>query len=80
MSRGGGGSIMPIIGLVVLGLVLSIGVIIFGASMQSAYVEGNFTAENETLIPYEIATAWYGGAAILVFILAIMFAFYYFMR
>lgn len=69
---------MPIFLLVVLGLVFVIGVIIFGASMQSVYVETNYTAANLTVVPYEIQSAWWGGLAILVMILGVGFALWYF--
>ena len=71
-------STMPIIGLVVLALVFVIGVVIFGAAMQSVYAETNYTAENLTLIPYELQYSWWVGASILALIIGIAFAFYYF--
>ena len=80
MSRGSGGSIMPFLGLIVLVLTISIGVIIFGTSMQTAYVETNYTAANLTLVPYELAFSWWSAVAILLLILAIGFAFWYFGR
>lgn len=73
-------SMMPMVGMVVLGLVFVIGIIIFGASMESAYVETNQTAQNLTLIPYEIQAAWWGGAALLVMIMGVAFALYHFWR
>ena len=78
MSRGRGGSLMPIFGLIILSLVFVIGVIIFGVSMQSAYVESNYTAEYTTLLPYELNVAWFTGAAILAMVIAMGFAFWYF--
>jgi hypothetical protein len=78
MSRGRGGSISPIVGLVVLVLTIAIGVIIFGTSMQSVYTESNYTADNQTLIPYQMATAWWGGVALLALIVAFGFIFWHF--
>lgn len=78
MSRGRGGSLMPIIGLVVLVLTITIGVTIFGVSMQTAYVESNYTAGNLTTVPYELATGWWTAVAILALIIAIGFVFWYF--
>lgn len=71
---------LPIIGMVVLGLVFVLGIMIFGAAMESAYVETNQTAENLTLIPYEVQSAWWGGAAIIVMIIALAFALFMFRR
>jgi len=79
MSRGrGGGSIMPILGLIVVALVISIGVSIFGVSMQTVYVESNYTAGNLTTMPYELATGWWTAVAILALVLAIGFSLWYF--
>jgi hypothetical protein len=69
---------MPVIGMIVLALTIALGVFIFGVSMQSAYVESNYTAANQTLIPYQLANAWWMGVAILVCILGMGFAFWYF--
>jgi len=76
--RGVGGSLLPILGLVILSLTIIIGVIIFGASMTSAYIESNYTATNSTLIPYEINTAWWVGVAAILLILALAFSLWYF--
>jgi hypothetical protein len=78
MGRGRGGSLMPIIGLVVLSLVIVTGVFIFGMSMQAAYVETNYTAENLTLMPYEVQSSWWFGVAALMMILAMGFVLWYF--
>jgi amino acid transporter len=78
MSRSRGGSLMPIIGLVVLVLTITLGVIIFGTSMQTVYVESNYTAENLTLMPYELATGWWSAVALLALILGVGFAFWHF--
>jgi hypothetical protein len=69
-------SSLPMFGMIVLGLVFVIGIIIFGSAMQSVYVETNMTAENMTLQPYMMQSAWWGGAAILAMIIGIAFAFY----
>jgi uncharacterized membrane protein len=73
-------STLPMIGLVVVAFVFVLGAIIFGAAMQSAYVETNQTKENLTLVPYEVQSAWWTGAAVLALIVAMAFAFYYFWR
>lgn len=78
MSRSRGGSLMPILGLIVVVLTITLGVIIFGVSMQTAYIESNYTAGNLTVIPYELATGWWAGVAILALIVAIGFVFWYF--
>lgn len=78
MGRGRGSGMMGIFLLLVLGLVFTIGVIIYGAAMQSVYVETNYTAENTTLIPYETQSAWWMGLSALVLILALGFALWYF--
>lgn len=68
----------PMIGMLVVSFVIIIGVIIFGAAMQSAYVETNQTKENLTLVPYEIQSSWWIGVAIFTLIIAMAFAFYAF--
>lgn len=78
MSRSRGGSLMPIFGLVVLVLTITIGVIIFGTTMQTVYIESNYTAENLTLMPYELASGWWSAVALLILILAVGFAFWHF--
>jgi uncharacterized membrane protein YjgN (DUF898 family) len=79
MGRGTG-SLMPIIGVVVLAFVIIIGVIIFGASMQSAYLEAGNTseAEDKTIVSYDIQYGWWLGVGVLLIILGIAFALYYF--
>lgn len=69
-----------------IGIFLIFGVIIFGYALQASDYEasnqtGNNTPyTNQSVNVYSISTAWYGGIAILIFILIIALVFWSFWR
>jgi heme/copper-type cytochrome/quinol oxidase subunit 2 len=79
MSRGRGqGSMLPLFAMIILAVTISLCVILFGASMQSEYIESNYTAGNTTLIPYEIHFGWWTAVTIIIIVIAFVFALWYF--
>ena len=77
---------MKVFALVGLGLFFIIGVIIMGYAFQASDYEasnstGNMTATtNQTVTAVQIQYAWWGGMAVLAFIIAIAFAFWKFFK
>lgn len=77
-------SLTPIFGMLVVAFILVIGVIMFGSALQAVDYEasnntGDMTATtNQTVQWVQISYAWWGGAAMLIFILVIGFAFWHF--
>ena len=79
-------NLTPLFGLLVVGLILTIGVIMFGSALEAVDYEasnntGNMTATtNQTMTMYKINYAWWGGAALLIFIIVIGIAFWTFFK
>jgi hypothetical protein len=66
-------NLLPIFALIALGLFITIGLVIFSATMQTADQDTNYTHTNLTYEPYVIANAWWFGVVALLAIIAIVF-------